>query len=283
LLIEPLPPNAVAPGDRSQPSPSALPRSRILLVEDVIASRIVTARLLRRAGHMVDTVASGEEAIAAVSRKPYDAVLMDVHLPGMSGIDAARQIRMLPLAAGAVPIIALTATTSADDMVHCRAAGMNGLVTKPATLMAVLGAIGRHAWPGHAVLESEPTAARPPAGEPAVPVLAAARLDELRRHLAPAILGKLVEDGLLDLQQRLPALRDALGGGDTAAILAVAHAMAGVAGGYAMAALEMRLRAVMEAARRQNAAAAVTLAEDLESDLARAAAALRDSLHIELV
>jgi signal transduction histidine kinase/DNA-binding response OmpR family regulator len=284
LPIEPLPPDAVAPTDRSQAAPPVLPHSRILLVEDVIASRIVMARLLRRAGHMVDTSASGEAAIAAVSGQPYDIVLMDVHLPGMSGIDAARQIRMLPGAAGGVPIIALTATTSPEDQVHCRAAGMNGLMTKPATVMEVLAVIGRHAWSGRVAPASEPAAAlTPPADKPAVPVLATARLDELRRHLAPAVLGRLVEDGLLDLQQRLPALRDALGGGDPTAILSVAHAMAGVAGGYAMAALEMRLRAVMEAARRHNAAAAVAMAGDLELDLAQAAAALRDSLRIELV
>ena len=116
-----------------------------------------------------------------------------------------------------------------------------------------------------------------------MPVLAAARLDELRRHLAPDTLGKLVEGSLLDLQQRLPALRDALGGGDAEAILMAAHAMAGVAGSYAMAALEARLRAVMEAAHHRNSAATMLLAEDLESDLAQAAAALRNSLHIELV
>ncbi|HLB96663.1 MAG TPA: PAS-domain containing protein, partial [Acetobacteraceae bacterium] len=289
LPIAPLPPDTPTPDaltstGRSPAAPPALPRSRILLVEDVIASRVVMARLLRRAGHMVDTVVSGEAAIADVSRQPYDVVLMDLHLPGIGGIDAARQIRMMPGPAGTVPIIALTATTSPEDTVHCRAAGMNGLVTKPATVMEVLAAIGTHAWPGRvAPAPEQAAAARSPADKPAVPVLATARLDELRRHLAPAVLGKLVEDGLLDLQQRLPALRDALGGGDPAAILSVAHAMAGVAGGYAMAALDMRLRAVMEAARRHNAAAAVAMAEDLELDLAQAAAALRDSLRIELV
>ncbi len=284
LPIAPLPPDALTPPDRSHAAPPALPRSRILLVEDVIASRIVMARLLRRAGHMVDTATTGEEAIAMVSCQPYDVVLMDIHLPGMSGVDAARHIRMLPGAAGGVPIIALTATTSPEDMVHCRAAGMNGLVTKPATVLKVLAAIGTQVWPGRVAPVCEPAAApTPPASTPAVPVLATARLDELRRHLAPAVLGKLVEDGLLDLRQRLPVLRDALGGGDSATILSVAHAMAGVAGGYAMAALEMRLRAVMEAARRNNAAAAVAMAEDLELDLAQAAAALRDSLRIELV
>jgi signal transduction histidine kinase/DNA-binding NarL/FixJ family response regulator len=290
LPIEPLPPDAVASdiaarGDRSTAALPALPRSRILLVEDVIANRIIIARLLRRTGHMVDTVASGEDAMTEVSRQPYDAVLMDVHLPGMSGIDTARQIRMLPGVAGAVPIIALTATTSAEDTIQCRTAGMNDKVTKPATLGDLLNAIGRHAWPGRTTPASDPelSDAAPPATASGVPVLATARLDELRRHLAPTVLGKLVEDSLIDLWERLPTLREALGSGDTEAILLAAHAMAGVAGGYAMAALEVRLRAVMEAARRHDRAAAVSLAEDLESHLTQAAAALRDSLRIELV
>jgi signal transduction histidine kinase/ActR/RegA family two-component response regulator len=288
LPIDPLPPDADMPADQPQTVLPAVPHSRILLVEDVTPSRIVVAQLLRRAGHMVDTVASGEEAIAAVSRRPYDAVLMDVHMPGMSGIDAARQIRMLSGLAGAVPVIALTAATSAEETAQCRAAGINGRVTKPASLVQLLDAIGRHAWPGR-VAPAPATAGEPlPAGEPpasksGVPVLAAARLEELRRHLAPDILGKLVEGSLLDLQQRLPALRDALGGRDAEAILMAAHAMAGVAGSYGMAALEARLRAVMEAAHHRNSAAAMLLAEDLESDVAQAAAALRDSLHIELV
>jgi CheY-like chemotaxis protein len=285
LPIEPLPPDAVEPADRLPAALPALPRSRILLVEDVIASRIIVSRLLRRVGHMVDTAATGEAAIAAVSHIPYDVVLMDVHMPGMSGIDTARQVRSLPGAAGAVPIIALTATTSPEDTLQCRAAGMNGLVTKPAMLADLLAAIGRHAWPGRIAYVAEPVtaAARPPAGAPHVPVLAAARLDELRRHLEPGVLGKLAEESVYDLQQRLPALRDALGSGDAEAILLVTHAMAGVAAGYGMAALEARLRAVMEAARLHDQAAAVSHAEDLESDVAQAAAALRDSLRIEVV
>jgi signal transduction histidine kinase/CheY-like chemotaxis protein len=290
LPIAPLPPDADMPADPLQSVLPAVPHSRILLVEDVTPSRIVVAQLLRRAGHMVDTVVSGEEAIAAVSRRPYDAVLMDVHMPGMSGIDAARQIRMLPGVAGAVPVIALTAATSAEETAQCRAAGINGRVTKPASLAQLLDAIGRHAWPGRVApvpalaTTGEPLAAGEPlASKSGVPVLATARLEELRRHLAPDILGKLVEGSLLDLQQRLPALRDALGGGDAQAVLMAAHAMAGVAGSYGMAALEARLRAVMDAAHHRNSAAAMLLAEDLESDVAQAAAALRNSLHIELV
>jgi len=245
----------------------------------------VVARLLRRVGHMVDSVASGEAAIAAVYHRPYDVVLMDVHMPAMSGIDTARQMRMLPGAAGAVPIIALTAAISPEDTAQCRAAGMNGSVSKPATLAELLDAIGRHAWPGRIPRAGEPAMATVPArrGAPDVPVLAAARLDELRRHLAPTVLGKLAEESVIDLQQRLPALRDALGSGDAEAIMLVAHAMVGVAGGYGMAALETRLRAVMEAARQHNQAVAVSAAEDLEAVLAQSAAALRESLRIEVV
>ena len=251
----------------------------------------------------MDTAASGEEAIAAVMQHPYDAVLMDVHMPGISGIDAARQIRMLPGAAGAVPMIALTATVSPEETLQCRAAGMEGLVTKPAALADLLAEIGRYAWPGRGlgVLQAVPGAgrgARAAEGGPgdataagsgigdgtsAVPVLAAARLVELRQHLAPAMLGKLVEDSLLDLQQRLPRLRDALGAGDAHAIVEVAHAMAGVAGGYGMAALEARLRAVMNAVRGGGPVDAVAAAETLEADLAQAATALRESLRIEMV
>lgn len=299
LPVAPLPADAVTSPERPPAGLPMLPHSRLLLVEDVIASRVVVARLLRRVGHMVDTAASGEEAIAAVARHPYDAVLMDVHMPGISGIDAARQIRMLPGAAGAVPMIALTATVSPEETMQCRAAGMEGLVTKPAALADLLGAIGQYAWPGRGfgVLqavkgtgEGAQTAEGVMAaglnvgtGAPEVPVLAAARLAELRQHLAPAMLGKLVEDGLLDLQQRLPKLRDALGAGDAHEIVEVAHAMAGVAGGYGMAALEARLRAVMNAVRVDGPVDAVAAAETLEADLARAATALRESLRIEMV
>jgi CheY-like chemotaxis protein len=314
LPVEPLPADAVAPADRPAALP-ALPRSRILLVEDVAVSRLVVARLLRRVGHMVDTAASGEAALAAVSQRPYDVVLMDVHMPGLSGpalsgpgvngpgmsgpalsgpalsgpglsgIDTARQIRMLPGAAGAVPIIALTAATSPEETVQCRAAGMNGLVTKPAPLADLLAAIGRHAWPGRIARPAKPAmaAASQSAGAPDIPVLAAARLDELRRHLEPGILGKLAEDSVIDLQQRLPTLRDALGSADTKAIVMVAHTMAGVAAGYGMAALEARLRAVIVAAHLHDHAAAMSRAEDLEAVLAQAAVALRSSLRIEVV
>ncbi len=67
LPIAPLPPDAVMPADRTPAALPTLPHSRILLVEDVIANRVVVARLLRRAGHMAEHRCIGEEMIVAVS------------------------------------------------------------------------------------------------------------------------------------------------------------------------------------------------------------------------
>lgn len=283
--IAPLPPDAAVPSERPQTSLPILPRTRILLAEDVIASRIVVARLLRRVGHMVDTVGTGEDAIKALTLRPYDAVLMDVHMPGISGIDAARQIRTLQGAAGAVPIIALTGTLTGEDAVQCRAAGMNGVLSKPASLAEMINALAQHAWPGavRGVQRDQDPPVPPNAGITDVPTLAVARLEELRQHLPSTTLGKLVEDCLLDLRTRVPQLRQAFGDRDVEQIITVSHTMAGVAGSYGMAALDAKMRAVMTAARQRGAEAAADIADDVEGDLARAAAALRDFLSIETV
>jgi hypothetical protein len=74
-------------------------RGRILLTEDNATNRLVAATLLRRAGHAVDDVANGQEAVDAVRRQDYDLVLMDVQMPVLDGLAATRAIRGFPGAA----------------------------------------------------------------------------------------------------------------------------------------------------------------------------------------
>ncbi len=278
-----LPPEGARPLPVLPPPPAkrVLPRTRILLVEDILANQLVTATLLRREGHMVDVAGDGEAASLAVVVRAYDLVFMDIFMPGTNGLDVARRIRALPPPAGSVPIIALTANASADDERMCREAGMNGVLDKPVALPELLDALAMHVWCG--IPERPAGQAAPSQWAELGPVLADDRVGELRRSLPADMLGGMVEECLVDLHARLRALRRALAAGGREEVVAQAHAMVGMAAGYGMAALEARLRALMQAARRGDNMTATTLADVLDTDLTRAAAALRGTLAIETV
>jgi signal transduction histidine kinase/DNA-binding NarL/FixJ family response regulator len=285
LPLAPLPADAVVQPVAAPAPPLVLPRTRVLLAEDVAANRKVVARMLRRSGHLVDAVGGAEAAIEAVKVHPYDIVLMDVHMPGMSGIDGARHIRTLPAPAGTVPIIALTAALIEEEVIQCRAAGMNGIVDKPVSLGELLEALGSYAWPGQVQsLRAPARGVSPmPARIPTESILSIARLEELRRHMPAESVTRLVEEALLEMRTRLPALRDALRVGDIARLASEAHAMQGVASGYGMSALHRRLQDLSAAARDQGPRASAALGELLEAELARTADALRAFFSIETV
>lgn len=120
--------------------------AQVLVVEDNDISREFAIELLRGEGIEVDSAANGEEALDSVQRRDYDAVLMDIQMPVMDGLEATRRIRALADARGGerfarLPIIAMTALAMAKDADQSRTAGMNDHVTKPIApdqLMAVL-------------------------------------------------------------------------------------------------------------------------------------------------
>jgi len=120
--------------------------AHLLLVEDNDINREFAGELLRSEGIVVDEAHDGLDAVEKVQLHAYDAVLMDVQMPRMDGLEAARRIRALGEQPGGeryarLPIIAMTALAMAKDAEQSRAAGMNDHVTKPIApdrLMAVL-------------------------------------------------------------------------------------------------------------------------------------------------
>jgi PAS domain S-box-containing protein len=122
-------------------------RLRILLAEDVEINQEIARSILERAGHRVDVVSDGAEAVMAVQTGIYDLVLMDVQMPVMDGVTATQRIRALPEPVGTIPIVAMTANVFAEQIASFKAAGMNDHVGKPFKREELHGVVERWAPP----------------------------------------------------------------------------------------------------------------------------------------
>jgi signal transduction histidine kinase/DNA-binding response OmpR family regulator len=131
LLSRPAPPVAAAPAAPGAPALADRHPLRILVAEDNGVNQRVALAMLRRLGYGADLAANGQEAVDAVRQRPYDVVLMDLHMPQLDGLGALRQIH-----AGHAPgrrprVIALTANALEEDSHECLAAGMDDYLCKP--------------------------------------------------------------------------------------------------------------------------------------------------------
>ena len=113
------------------PPPDAPGPLRILLAEDNAINQMLVTAMLRKSGHAVEAVANGRLAVEAVATRDFDMVLMDMQMPEMDGVEAARTIRSLPSPRNRIPIIALTADVMSEHRSHYLEAGIDGVVPKP--------------------------------------------------------------------------------------------------------------------------------------------------------
>jgi CheY-like chemotaxis protein len=131
-------------GDTVPPQPAR--DARILVVEDNVANIKVAVRMIERLGYRADMAGNGLEAVSALGKLDYNAVLMDCQMPEMDGYEATRQIRRQETRH--TPIIAMTASAMSGDRERCLAAGMDDYISKPIKLHVLAALLERWLGPG---------------------------------------------------------------------------------------------------------------------------------------
>ena len=249
---------------------------RILVVDDVAMNRDIAGSFLRAAGHAVQCVESGADAVAAASTQDFNVILMDVRMPGMDGLEATGHIRALAGPRGQVPVIALTAQAFSEQVAECRRVGMNSHLAKPFTQTALLEAVSGFARVAEALPDeaatAEPTRPSPAASLDAeLPILNAAAFASTAAFISDeavvSYLRTLAERGeaLLCLLQHPDGF--AHGAGDLAA---AAHTLAGSAGMFGferLAATARRFEHAIHGKTQDAPALAKALASDTELSL----------------
>jgi CheY-like chemotaxis protein len=245
----------------------------VLLVEDNKFNQQLANALLVRAGIEVGIADDGYEALQALQRESFDAVLMDMQMPKMDGLEATRRIRENPALAG-MPIIAMTANAMMGDREICLAAGMNDYISKPLHYQAMYAAIAR--W----THRDEPPA-----------VQAAAEVQY--RSDAPSVLdaaGAMARMGGKDLYlsmlakfipsqgQAVQSIQDALAVNDRATAERLAHTLKGVAASVGATSLAESASQLEQAIRSEDAKEYPQLIEAAASRLSQAVAAVETYL-----
>ncbi|MHB1142799.1 MAG: hybrid sensor histidine kinase/response regulator [Sulfuricaulis sp.] len=185
--------------------------TRLLLVEDSEVNREIMQKMLSRLGCPADIAENGHAAIQAATHDDYGLILMDLHLPDISGTEAIESIRALPGTRGKTPIAVLTAGASDEETARCRALGVRDFLTKPLDSSVLADTLKRYQ-----ITATSATEDAPPPG-----ALAAA--SSVAKKPAPD--AKLVEIFVNEATQRLESLRDALAFDDVRRAAREAHTL----------------------------------------------------------
>ena len=222
--------------------------ARVLVVEDNDVNQLVAVRTLEKLGYRVDLAVNGAEALAAVGRGSYAAILMDCQLPGMDGFEATRRLRALEGPLRRSVVVAMTASAMPGDREKCLEAGMDDYVPKPidpAELDAVLRRWISRARPGTSVAADGPEPSATPLDETVL-----ANLRAFEDAGSPGFLKEVIDRFLQGLPRRLTALREASEAEDAKTLERGAHGFktsCATLGARRMAALCVQIEALARA------------------------------------
>jgi two-component system sensor histidine kinase RpfC len=198
----------------------------LLIADDHAANRMVLQRLLQKAGHRVVSVEDGDRVLDALAANDFDAAIVDLHMPGVSGLDLLRELRLMEAGGGRrTPVLVLSADVTPDAIQACMKAGARAFLPKPVVAARLLDTLAEIATNGqvsaHPAVRAELTVTDD-AFDPSV-------LEELGSlGVGEAFVREFVGQCLRDADACIVALQRAGEGGEWSAARDHAHALKGV-------------------------------------------------------
>ena len=266
----------------SEPPPDVAPAQplRLLLVEDNKLNQKFALMLLQGAGHSVELAENGFQAVDAVRHHDYDAVLMDVQMPEMDGIQATKHIRAMPAPKCSVPIIMLTANAMTGAREEYLAAGADDYIAKPIPaklLLSKLADIGSAQRGTSRPISSPPDSPTQPESEPIIDLAHLKTLQNLPAH----DLQQYFQLYILDAKQRMPVLQSLVATGELQKVAEHAHGMIGAAGNIGATRSSSIARRLEKCCKDGDAAQAKSLVAELIETQVATETELRAALGFE--
>jgi len=201
----------------------------LLIADDHAANRMVLQRLLQKAGHRVVSVDDGEQVLDALAANSYDAAIVDLHMPGVSGLDLLRELRVMESGGGKrTPVIVLTADVTPEAIQQCAQAGARAFLPKPVVAARLLDTLAEVATSGQASVGQPQLPARveiPVGNEDFDPGV----LDELGAlGMGETFVREFIAQCLRDADGCLASIEKSGEAGEWAAVRDHAHALKGV-------------------------------------------------------
>jgi PAS domain S-box-containing protein len=207
---------------------------RLLLAEDNRTNQLFAMTLLQGAGYRVDLAEDGVQAVAAAAAQDYAAVLMDLQMPTMDGLEATQRIRTLDGPRARVPIIALTAHAMPQARAECLEAGMDDYLAKPINKAELIAMMARwvpgQAGDGNGNGDHDTAAAAEPPPEEVV--IDEQQLTELLTAVRPTEVRAIVTCFLNDIATRIDRLDQAVARQDLRVMTSEAHDLSSTAGSF---------------------------------------------------
>jgi CheY-like chemotaxis protein len=221
-------------------STARLAGRRVLVADDSAFNRKAVAAYLRNAAAIVIEVEHGEAVLQQLhAQDGIAAVMVDLHMPGMDGLETARAIRAAPEPWSTIPIIALTARSDEPAVSAATAAGMNAFIVKPVDANVLYDTLARLVAPGAAPAPVTQAALppEPPPGQDGL--LNVQRLESYRRL---GMLDELLADYVPEMARQIDKLQECVDGSDVQGSIAALHSLLGMSGEAGAQALYQQVR-----------------------------------------